>query len=748
MWTDELYKFLDRFPKLGRVQLHHRVLNFRLAYNKDMSRRKWSTTDKIRSKLMVKVIDKQMQERRIIKNLERLVGARELEMDYRLMQRTKPDFSYLHVFGALCYPTSDSEDLGKLKPKADIGTFVGYAPAKKAFRIYNKRTRLITETIHVDFDELTAMASKQFSIRLGPHLMTLGKLSSGLVPNLPSPTFVASLVPVVAAPEPADSTGTPSSNTIDQDAPSLNELGGVLKNKARLVARGYRQEEGIDFEEYFAPVARLEAIRIFIAYAAHKNMVVYQMDVKIAFLNGILREEVYVNQPDRFVDQDNPNHVYKMKNTLYRLKHAPWASYDLLSSFLLSQKFSKGMVDPTLFTRKEGKDILLVQIYVKDIIFASTDPALCETFSKITCSKFKMSMMGKMSFFLGIKISQSPRGIFLNQSKYALEIIKKYGMESSDPLDTPMTMIMLVAKIPEELHLEVYSSWVTDIINHEEIQQAAREEKWVPKADRRNYSLSHWTWIQGSTNSSATNVIDHMHQPWRTLASNINKCLFRKTTSNDKLHQSRVTIIWGMFYMKYIDYVELIWEEFSYQIDNRQLKKSRLLPYGLLIIKDSSVLSQMKYVRIGEDVQEYGRAIPDAMLTYDIKQSKTYQMFIKYSKGLIPLKKTREPYVTLELGKSMSLTEAIEEEAARQLHATHERIVTESDPEPARRRPSGVPNESTIILTTSSEGTGTKPGVPDKEKVTSEANADVILDWGSEEESEYSEEENVDEEIE
>nr|GFD33736.1 retrovirus-related Pol polyprotein from transposon TNT 1-94 [Tanacetum cinerariifolium] len=108
----------------------------------------------------------------------------------------------------------------------------------------------------------------------------------------------------------------------------LDELGGILKNKARLVARSYRQEEGIDFEESFAPVARLEAIRIFLAYAAQKNMVVYQMDVKIVFLNGNLREEVYVNQPDGFVDSDNPNHVYKLKKALYGLKQAPRAWYD------------------------------------------------------------------------------------------------------------------------------------------------------------------------------------------------------------------------------------------------------------------------------------------------------------------------------------------------------------------------------------------------------------------------------------
>ncbi|GJT23986.1 retrovirus-related pol polyprotein from transposon TNT 1-94 [Tanacetum coccineum] len=218
----------------------------------------------------------------------------------------------------------------------------------------------------------------------------------------------------------------------------LDELGGILKNKARLVARGYRQEEGIDFEESFAPVARLEAIRIFLAFVAHMNMVVYQMDIKTAFLNGNLREEVYVSQPNGFVDPDKHNHVYKLKKALYGLKQAPRAWYDMLSSFLISQDFSKGSVDPTLFIHREGKELLLVQIYVDDIIFAASTPELCDLFAKIMCSKFKMSMMGKISFFLGLQISQSPRGIFINQSKYALESLKKYGFDSCDPVDTPM----------------------------------------------------------------------------------------------------------------------------------------------------------------------------------------------------------------------------------------------------------------------------------------------------------------------
>ncbi|GJW39937.1 retrovirus-related pol polyprotein from transposon TNT 1-94 [Tanacetum coccineum] len=183
-----------------------------------------------------------------------------------------------------------------------------------------------------------------------------------------------------------------------------DEFGRVLKNKARLVAQGFRQEEGIDFEESFAPVARIEAIRIFVANAANKNMTIFQMDVKTAFLNGELKEEVYVSQPEGFVDQDNPSHVYKLKKAMYSLKQAP------------------------------RHDLLLVQIYVDDI----TNTSMCNEFANLMTTKFKMSMMGQMSFFLGLQISQSSRGIFLNQSKYASEIIKKYGLLTSDIVDTPM----------------------------------------------------------------------------------------------------------------------------------------------------------------------------------------------------------------------------------------------------------------------------------------------------------------------
>ncbi|GKE56144.1 putative ribonuclease H-like domain-containing protein, partial [Tanacetum coccineum] len=422
---------------------------------------------------------------------------------YELLHDKLPDLSFFHVFGTLSYPTNDSENLCKLQPNADIGIFIGYAPTKKAFQIYNRCTRRIIEIVHIDFDELTAIASEHSSSGPALHEMTPVKISLGLVLNpppstpfvpplrtdwdllfqpmfdelltpppsvdCPAPEVIAPIAEVVA-PEPAVSTGSPSSTTVDQDAPSLSNsqttpktqspvipndvkednhdldvahmnndpffgipipendseassldvfptvvhtttpnsehitkwtkdhpLDNIIDelerpvstrlqlheqalfcyydaflslvkpktykdaltqscwieamqeelnefkhlevwelNKARLVARGYRQEEGINFEESFALVARLDAIRIFLAYATHMNMVVYQMDVKTTFLNGILREEVYVSQPDEFVDQDNLNHVYKLKKALYGLKQAPRVWYDLLSKFLLS----------------------------------------------------------------------------------------------------------------------------------------------------------------------------------------------------------------------------------------------------------------------------------------------------------------------------------------------------------------------------------------------------------------------------
>ncbi|GJZ53423.1 retrovirus-related pol polyprotein from transposon TNT 1-94 [Tanacetum coccineum] len=404
-----------------------------------------------------------------------LIHTRHNKTPYELVHDKKPDLTFLRVFGALCYPTNDSEDLGKFQAKADIGIFVGYAPSRKGYRIYNKRTRRLMETIHVTFDE---MHQTMAPVRMIPSATAVNaqvvppgtSLSTIIAQDAPSTSASSSTSDMhhpVRHQEPGStqsSSGNVNSaepNQVTQppdhlrrwtkDHPLDNivgnpsrpvstrkqlasdalwccfhtelskvepknfkmaviedcwfqamqdeihefdrlelgiEYGDVLKNKARLVAKGYRQEEGIDFEESFAPVARIEAIRIFIANAATKNMIIYQMDVKTAFLNGTR------------------------------------AWYDTLSKFLLANNFFKGAVDPwpTISSR-----VPWIQHH-----------NACNIFSKEMSSKFQMSMMGQMSFFLGLQVSQSPGGIFINQAKYALETLKKYGMDLSDPVDTPM----------------------------------------------------------------------------------------------------------------------------------------------------------------------------------------------------------------------------------------------------------------------------------------------------------------------
>nr|GEU47540.1 hypothetical protein [Tanacetum cinerariifolium] len=212
----------------------------------------------------------------------------------------------------------------------------------------------------------------------------------------------------------------------------------VIRNKTRLVVRGYRQEEGIDFKESFTPVAWMEAIRIFLAYTVHKGFTVYQMDVKIAFLHGSLKEDVYVCQHEGFIDADHPSHVYKLKRALYGLKQALRAWYDELSTFFLQNGFSKGTIDPTLFTRRFDDDIIVVQVYVDNIIFGSTNPRYATLFSYLMKSRFEMSIMREMTFFFGLQVNQSPSGIFINQSNYVNEILKKYGLNTCDIIGTLM----------------------------------------------------------------------------------------------------------------------------------------------------------------------------------------------------------------------------------------------------------------------------------------------------------------------
>ncbi|GJW65566.1 retrovirus-related pol polyprotein from transposon TNT 1-94 [Tanacetum coccineum] len=555
-----------------------------------------------------------------------IIHTRHTKTPYELLRGRNPNVEYFHVFGSLCYPTNDRDDLGKMKPKADIGVFIDYSETSRGFRIYNQCTKKIMETIHVKFDELTAMASEHECLE--PELQRfVNHNSSAETMNTPSKEDLDNLfgpmyeeyfekkfsdTPINSAAQPTqiheDSPSTSSIIVDEHEAPPIvttsdeqtspislteadefnqedsadfdgnsqfvpynppsheeiessttalepsnvqnfhqvqpsthiwtkdhpldqvigdpskpvmtrqrlhtdsevcmyaltvstiepknikeamadhswiesmqDELNQferlqvwelvprpegkniialkwlwknkcdaeniVVRNKTRLVAKGYRQEEGIDFEESFAPVARLEAVRMFIAYAAHKNITIFQMDVKTAFLNGPLKEEVYVSQPEGFIDPEFPDHVYRLKKALYGLKQAPRAWYDKLSSFLIEHGFTKGIIDPTLFTRRHGGDILLVQVYVDDIIFGSTNPDFSKRFANLMKNNFEMSMMGELKFFLGLQVHQSPRGIFISQSQYAIELLKKHGLDECVSMSTPMATERLDADL-------------------------------------------------------------------------------------------------------------------------------------------------------------------------------------------------------------------------------------------------------------------------------------------------------------
>nr|GEX12738.1 retrovirus-related Pol polyprotein from transposon TNT 1-94 [Tanacetum cinerariifolium] len=365
---------------------------------------------------------------------------------YELINSRNPDISFLHVFEALCYPKNDREDIGKLGAKGNIGFFIGYSADSCTYRIFNRRTKKIIETMNVSFDELLAMAFEQRSSQPELQSMTSGQISSrldlthapltittqqptegkldllfeamyddfigGELNQLRSDGDICMYALTVSTMEPKNvkeaMTDPAWIESMQEEllqfkrldvwvlVPSPDNISPltlkwlfknkhdeektVIRNKSRLVVRGYHQEEGIDFKESFAPVARMEAIRIFLAYAAHKLFSVFQMDVKTAFLHGSLKEDVYVCQPEGFIDADHPRHVYP---AIFRPHEKPLRNVD----------------------------------------------------------------DGEMTFFLALQVNQSPCGIFINQSNYVLEILKKYGMESCDPVGTPM-------KIKDKLDLD------------------------------------------------------------------------------------------------------------------------------------------------------------------------------------------------------------------------------------------------------------------------------------------------------
>nr|GEV74466.1 hypothetical protein [Tanacetum cinerariifolium] len=665
---------------------------------------------------------------------------------YELLHDKKLDLSYLHVFGALCYPTNENKDLGKLKAKADVvqgAALHEMTPGTLILKVASSKPAISTDTpssTSVDQDA-PSISTSQTPQESPSHVITPGveeayhDIEVAYMDNNP-PFGILILEPSSEESSSQELVPHPKCVIIITlkwtYKVKLDELGGVLKNKARLVAREYHQEEGIDFKESFATVTQLEAICIFIACVAHMNMIVYQMDVKTAFLNGILREEVCLSQPDGFVDPKSLNHVYKLKKALNGLKQASRAWYDLLLSFLLFQKLSKGTVDPTLFIRREGKDMLL------DFI------------------------------------SYSPRGIFLNQFKFALESLKKYGMETSDLVDTLMMEKSKLNKDPQRKAVDPtrYHRMIGTLMyftsNRPDLQFVVCIcARYQAKPIEKHLHVVKYHFIKEQVENRVVEL--YFVRTVYQLADIFTKALGRERL-DFLINKLGMRSMFPETLKSLADEEEEIMnQEQIHQVtarDEKWVPAKERVKISTTNVKSETIIPQKEETfqvsLIGKcsqrkkiadtseanvDVSEESNFEPARKQT-SIRRVIKKKVTISADDNIIP-----EPDIGLELRKSISLTEAADEEAARQVHATHVRIMTESVPEPAKRIPSGnggssegtgvtprVPDESTVIPATSSKGTGTKPGILDEEKITSEAN--VILDWGSEQESEYSEEDD------
>ena len=247
----------------------------------------------------------------------------------------------------------------------------------------------------------------------------------------------------------------------------LNENGDVIRNKARLFCKGYAQQKGIDFEETFAPIARLEATRMFLALSSFQKFKVFQMDMTFAFLNGDLDEEVYIEQPDGFILGKDPKLVCRLKKALYGLKQAPRAWYYWLDKYLHQRGFIKGSTDSNLYIKIDNDKLLILVVYVDDIIFGSNEEDMSQNFSLVMQKEFETSMLGELTYFLGLQIQQNKDDIFLSQTKYLKQILKKYGMEDSKPVCTSMVTGCSLSANDESatVHQPTYRSMIGSLLS-------------------------------------------------------------------------------------------------------------------------------------------------------------------------------------------------------------------------------------------------------------------------------------------
>nr|GEW13735.1 retrovirus-related Pol polyprotein from transposon TNT 1-94 [Tanacetum cinerariifolium] len=419
-----------------------------------------------------------------------LVIPRHEKTPYHIINERKLSVKFFYIFGSICYIVRDGENHDKMKEKGDACIFVGYSTQSRAYRVFKKRTRVIVETIHVNFDELPQMALDHVSSDPEPQCQKTTLKHDSLSPGLQCQENVtqadrtvttsneldllfslmfaelingsSQVVSKSFAVTTADASNqrqqqnkTPLNNQTTpeptcQVPPQASTVASIENiNQAEIIAENAQVENDEFINIFCTPLesdAEICMFTLIVSRTEPKNIKEAMADS--AWIKSMQEELYQFDQLDvwelvdrplyGFIDPYHPEKVYRLKKALYGLKQAPRAWYDELLNFLVSKGFSKGSIDPTLFITKHRGDILLVQIYVDDIIFGSTNLKLLKQFEKLMHNKFEMSMMGELKFFLGIQIHQSPHGIFINQAKYGQEILIKHDMTSCDSVGTPM----------------------------------------------------------------------------------------------------------------------------------------------------------------------------------------------------------------------------------------------------------------------------------------------------------------------
>ncbi|GJZ91727.1 retrovirus-related pol polyprotein from transposon TNT 1-94 [Tanacetum coccineum] len=385
-----------------------------------------------------------------------LVIPRHEKTPYHIINGLKQSVKFFHIFGSLCYIVRDGENLDKMKEKYDA-YHVSFDPTPQCSTMALEQGSLssgpqsqenvpqaaktVTTSNELDFlfssmfDELLNGILKLCQNIPPLNIQTTPETTSQALTQAPTVTANGNIIQAKTNKEYAQVDEDEFINIFKHHLTKDHLLEQVIGNPSQSI-RTRRQLE-TDGEMYMFALTVSQTEPKNIREAMTDSAWIEAMQEELHQFDR-LDEEVYVNQPDGFVDPHHPNKVYRLKKALYGLKQAPRAWYDELSNFLVSKWFSKGSIDPTLLITKKGEDILLVQIYVDEIIFGSMNPKLSKRFEKLMHNKFEMSLMGELKFFLGIQIHQSLRGIFINQAKYAQEILIKHGMTSCDSIGTPM----------------------------------------------------------------------------------------------------------------------------------------------------------------------------------------------------------------------------------------------------------------------------------------------------------------------